>query len=224
MSGTATIAWSVMSEAERGVLFEHAIARLRGQDGPEPNTEGVVPTTPTWDGLSEAERERLITLEIAELRRNGLDRCFTKRPGRATQSQSGQSTLVTGNKGGIQMDRATVGQVETELAKPENQNVAALVNERTGAVHAFSVPKPYFARQDDGNDGASRGVPEVERRRQERDLRRELDKARKRLRGAPVADRATWEAKVEALETELRRLTAPRDEERDRQRSTTGDS
>lgn len=45
---------------------------------------------------------------------------------------------------GHEVDQTSVSQVAAELAKPENRNVAALVNERTGAAHVFAAPVPYW--------------------------------------------------------------------------------
>jgi hypothetical protein len=148
------------------------------------------------------------------------------------RSESRNATPMTHAAQSEETVEQSIARYRRETAHLEVHDTALFLSTDGKQVHAlpvarsdelrFVAPAPYFTTHDDGNDGRSVGVPEVERRRQERDVRRELDKARKRLRGAPIADRATWETKVNALEAELRSVTAPRDEERDRQRSTMG--
>lgn len=72
----------------------------------------------------------------------------------------------------------------------------------------FAEPTPWSVHEEAGpdQDGSARGDEGIVERRTERDLRRQLETARKRARGAAFADRAGALAKVEALERELEQL------------------
>lgn len=112
------------------------------------------------------------------------------------------------------MSKNFLNQIEQLLERPENRNVAALVNESTEQIHVFVAPRPYWQT----NDAADTGKLTAEEVKSLESERGALIDSLARLNRA---ERSKATTRIAVIESELRRGRSNEESARtDRERVT----